>query len=201
MNAAQQTLSHSRATDRGFKSPHTAYPIAHKAEALFIAGMCIAVGILISHFTHRFGFSPRVIIPMHYPVMIAGVLLSPLYAALVGIMTPLLCSGFTGLPTTEQVLRMMPELATYGAVTSMMLRLFPVWGGFSEKWGRIFAIGFAMLIAMIIGRLVYIGFSIMTVGTQSFHYYAMIVVAPAARSIIVQLILIPPLAARLQKMI
>ena len=138
---------------------------------------------------------------MHYPIFLAGILLSPLHAALVGIITPALSMGLMGMPTSSQVMRMMPELAVYGAATSFMLRLFPVWPGLRKQVGRIAASALAILVAMIAGRLTYALASLLMTGLQGFGFYASVLIIPAIPGIIAQLILIPPLAYKLQNIV
>ncbi len=168
-------------------------------EALGTAGVCVALGIVLPFFIHPFGLAPRVILPMHFPVFLAGLLLPPFYAGMVGILTPALSSGFTGMPTTAQVMRLMPELAVYAMTASVMLRLLPVWPGLSERLGRIAAMITAMLVAMILGRIVYVLVSMAMAGIQDMNYYLMILVAPALPGIIAQLIIVPPLAYKLEQ--
>jgi hypothetical protein len=154
---------------------------------------------MLPFFIHPFGLAPRIILPMHFPVFLAGLLLPPLYAGLVGVLTPALSSGFTGMPTSSQVMRLMPELAVYGMASSMMLRLLPLWPGLSERLGRITAMITAMLVAMIAGRIVYVAASMLMLGVQDLNYYLVILIAPAIPGIIAQLIIVPPLAYKLEQ--
>jgi hypothetical protein len=199
MAATHGSAARSRLRETAEPTAQERYVPAHGTEALGTAGVCIALGIVLPFFVHPFGISPRVILPMHFPVFLAGVLLSPWYAALVGVMAPALSSGFTGMPTAAQVIRLIPELATYGALTSLLLRLFPVVPGLPERSGRIGAIALAMLVAMIAGRLVYVGVSALTAGLEELNFYLLILVLPGIPGMVAQLILVPPLAYRLQK--
>lgn len=166
-----------------------------------MAGVCVALGIVLPYFVHPFGVAPRVLLPMHFPVFLAGLLLTPLYAAMVGVLTPALSMGFTGMPSATQVMRLMPELAAYGIVASILLRLVPVIPGLSEKLGRIAAMVLAMLAAMIVGRVVYVLVALAMTGIQTVDYYVAVLVVPAIPGIIAQLVLVPPLAYKLQLMI
>ena len=163
------------------------------------AGICVALGVVLPLVVHSLGMSPRAFLPMHFPVFLAGLLLSPVYAALVGIMTPALSSGFTGFPTTEQVLRMMPELAVYGLTTSFMLRAFPLWPGLSQRVGRLAAMATAMLAAMILGRAAYILASAVFATAENLSYYVAVLVTPAIPGMIAQLLLVPLVARKFEK--
>lgn len=188
------------ASERGIKGEVQAFAAARGMEALGTAGICVALGIILPLFVHPFGLSPRVILPMHFPVFLAGLLLMPQYAALVGILAPALSMGLTGFPTTAQALRMIPELAVYGTVTAMMLRALPVWPGLPRAAGRMLAMATAMLVAMLAGRLAFIGISAVMSGLQTLHYYVLILITPAIPGMIAQLIVVPPIASRLEKL-
>ncbi len=201
MAKVDQSKNRTASRDRGQDNDISAFAPAWGVEALGTAGICVALGVVLSFFIHPFGISPRVVLPMHFPVFLGGILLNPLHAALVGIMAPALSMGLTGMPTSSQVIRMMPELAVYGAATSVVLRLLPVWPGLSKRAGRIAATVTAMLIGMIAGRLTYVLVSILIAGLQNFGYYAMIILIPGIPGIIAQLIIVPPLAYKLQMII
>lgn len=183
------------------KSRTAKFAPAHGVEALGVGAACIALGIVLPFFVHPFGLSPRVILPMHFSMFLAGMLLPPALAAAVGALTPALSMGLTGMPTPDQTMRMIPELVTYAVVTSVVLRLLPVWPGVPERFGRIAALVTAMIMAMIAGRLVYILMSAWMMGIQTANYYLMLLVVPALPGIIAQLILVPPLAYRIQQVI
>lgn len=199
MATTQPSAMYSATSERGIKSLRAAYPTAQGVEAWVAAVVLIAAGVILPYFVHAFGASPRVLMPMHFPVLVAGVLLSPIAAAVVGLMTPAISMGLTGYPTSAQVMRMMPELAAYAAVTSVMLRLLPLWPGLSERAGRIAAIAVAVAVALIAGRLVYVAFYVMTVGTESLRFFTAVLISPAVPGIIAQLVIVPPLADRLQR--
>jgi hypothetical protein len=181
------------------KSRWTEFAPARGIEALGIGATCIAAGIILPFFVHPLGLSPRVLLPMHFPVFLAGMLLSPFMAAAVGALTPALSAGLTGMPTPDQTLRMIPELVTYAVATSVMLRIMPVWPLARKRVGRIVALVTAMVVSMCAGRLVYVLISSWMMGYQSPNYYVALLVLPALPGIIAQLILVPPLAYRVQQ--
>jgi hypothetical protein len=188
-----------RTSERDLKQDRAAFIPAKGVEALGTAGICVAVGIILPLIVHSLGLPQRAILPMQFPVFLAGVLLSPVYATLVGIMTPALTSGFTGLPTYEQVLRMIPELAVYGLVTSLSLRAFPFWPGLPKRMGRMAAIAVAMIAAMILGRVAYVLSYMVFASTETMGYFMSVLIIPAIPGIIAQLILVPLAATRLER--
>ena len=166
-----------------------------------VGATCIALGILLPFFFHVSGISPRVFLPMHFPVFLAGMLLPIPLAAAVGALTPALATGFTGMPSPDQALRMVFELATYASVTAIMLRIVPTFPTAREKLGRVAASVVAMLVAMALGRFVYILVSSWMIGLQPAREYLLLLLVPAIPGIIAQLIIVPPLAYRVQQII
>ncbi len=201
MKSVARDRKSTRVREERSKSPGERFAPVRGVEALGVGGTCIALGIILPFFIHPFGLSPRVILPMHFPVFLAGMLLSPALAAAVGALTPALSSGLTGMPTPDQTLRLIPELVAYAAVTSLILRLLPVWPQFPEKAGRLASLVTAMLVAMIVGRLVYVVVSAWMMGLQTVNYYVTLLVIPALPGVIAQLVLVPPLAYRVQQII
>ena len=165
-----------------------------RVDALGNAALYVAAGLLLSLIVHRAGWSPRVLLPMHLTVLLSGMTLSPLYAALVGIMTPAISTGLTGAPIAEQTLRMIPELTAYGACAALVLRALRA----NERIGvsRVLAMMVALVAAMIAGRIVYTLMSVITTGVQPVAYYVSVLLVPAVPGLIVQLLLVPILAYR-----
>ena len=90
---------------------------------IVISGLLIAIGIIVPAIFHYSGISGKVFLPMHIPVLIGGFLLSPMYALLVGVVTPLLNSLLTGMPPAfPMALIMMFELGVYGLIASLFYR-------------------------------------------------------------------------------
>jgi hypothetical protein len=158
-------------------------------RSLAICGVCVALGVVLPLLFHSVA-SPRITLPMHYPVFLAGTLLDPVGAATVGVLSPLLSTGLTGIPTPEQSLRMMFELATYGFVVSLILRLF---GGF--RYGTCLL---ALIVAMILGRAVHAAVTMLLLGFQGWRLY-LAMYLPGVPGMVAQLIVIPPLALRVRR--
>ncbi|MCY6483333.1 ECF transporter S component [Clostridium aestuarii] len=112
-------------------------------KQLVRAALLIAVGIILPIFFHIFGTQAgAVFLPMHIPILIGGFILSPSYALIIGILTPILSHIFTGMPPFPFVYIMMFELAAYGLFISFLynkirLSVYP-----------------SLIIGMILGRIV-----------------------------------------------
>ena len=110
---------------------------------IVLAGLLIAIGIIVPAIFHTTGIDGRVFLPMHIPVLLGGFLLSPLYAFLVGVVTPLVNSLLTSMPPLfPTAIIMMFELGVYGLIASYLYR--------DAKMPLIIS----LILSMIAGRLV-----------------------------------------------
>jgi len=72
---------------------------------------------------HTIPRAGSILMPMHIPVLLAGLICGPLFGLVVGITGPLLSNLFTGMPPTGIVPIMMIELGTYGLVAGIMVHI------------------------------------------------------------------------------
>lgn len=90
-------------------------------KQMTIASMFIALGVIIPGVFHFAKIAGVVFLPMHIPVLLSGFYLSPFYAVLVGLATPLISSVLTGMPPLYPIAAiMMFELAAYALIVSIM---------------------------------------------------------------------------------
>lgn len=89
-----------------------------KIRTMVYSAIFITLGIVLPIAFHYFGTAiGPVFLPMHIPVFLAGIYLGPLAGLLVGGVTPILSSLFTGMPPVIPMLPIMfVELMIYGAV-------------------------------------------------------------------------------------
>lgn len=112
------------------------------AKQVTISGLLVAVGLVLPMVFHTFALGGAVFLPMHIPVLLGGFLLSPLYAILVGVITPLVSSILTGMPPFFPIaIQMMFELGVYGLVISYL---------YNHRKSSLYP---AMLCGMLAGRL------------------------------------------------
>ncbi len=113
-------------------------------RSVVLGGMLTALGVLLPIVFHAMGLG-KVFLPMHIPVFLAGFVCGPAIAMLVGIVTPLISSVFTGMPPFMPPIAqaMVLELAVYGLVTGYLFR--------KARLG----VYVSMIIAIISGRIVY----------------------------------------------
>jgi hypothetical protein len=111
-------------------------------KRLVIAGLLLAIGIVIPTIFHTAGIAGNVFLPMHIPVLIGGFLLPAHLALLLGMVTPLINSLITGMPPLFPMATIMVfELGFYGLMASVLYRnikLPPI---------------LSLIISMVVGRL------------------------------------------------
>ena len=110
---------------------------------IVMSGLLIAIGVIVPSIFHTAGIAGNIFLPMHIPVLLGGFLLSPIYALLVGMLTPILNNLLTGMPPLfPMTLIMVFELGVYGFVASYLYKRLRV------------PVILSLLISMIVGRIV-----------------------------------------------
>jgi uncharacterized membrane protein len=144
----------------------------------------VAVGVLLPLITsHGFGVQGTVLLPMHIPVLLSGLLLGPRYGLMVGLVTPALSCLLTSMPPVYPMLPiMLCELAVYGLASGLLAKKFSV---------HISLIG-----AMLSGRLTYaaVFYALLLNDPDMKALSVTAAVTTGIAGIVIQVILIPPLA-------
>lgn len=92
-------------------------------KKIVIAGLLLAIGVIIPYIFHMSGIAGTVFLPMHIPVLLGGFLLPPHLAFILGALTPLLNSLISGMPVFfPMAIIMVIELGFYGLITSLLYR-------------------------------------------------------------------------------
>jgi uncharacterized membrane protein len=112
-------------------------------RTLTTAGLLLAVGLLLPMVFHSlFGaLGGRTLLPMHYAVLLGGLLLGPVAGVFLGVATPLLSTLMTGMPAIAILPPMVVELAVYGLVAGVARRSWRL----TAFW--------SLLLAMMAGRI------------------------------------------------
>ncbi|PLX18308.1 MAG: ECF transporter S component [Candidatus Muiribacterium halophilum] len=163
-----------------------------KTRQLSLSAIFIAIGVLfpiVFHFVIA-GSGP-IFLPMHIPVLISGFFLSPIFAFIVGILTPILSSLLTQMPPLMPILPiMMTELSLAAIVISFLVKI---------KKGKVIS---QLLVAMIIARIgsgitIYIMMNMIKIRLDPIIYLkgSLITGLPG---ILIQLILIPIIIKRIK---
>ena len=163
---------------------------------LALAAMFMALGLVLPFFTGQIPQIGKMLLPMHIPILLCGLICGCKYGLAVGFVTPLLRSVIFGMPILyPMAIGMAFELMTYGFVIGFLYE--------RSRWKCIFALYRCLIIAMLSGRIVW-GIAQMVllgVGQNGFTYQAFIAGAflNAIPGIIIQLVLIPAVMVLLNK--
>jgi len=87
-----------------------------------MSGLMLALGIVIPYIFHITGINGSIFLPMHIPILLAGFIIGPLYAFILGIITPILNYFISGMPPFPMVIVMIFELATFGFVSGTIYK-------------------------------------------------------------------------------
>jgi hypothetical protein len=98
-----------------------------RAREFASGALFCALGVTLPILFHVLGVG-RVFLPMHLPILFAGLVLSPAMAILVGFLTPWVSMLFTGMPPLPMAIIMCIELGALAGVAAVALRGgLPVW--------------------------------------------------------------------------
>jgi len=163
----------------------------NETEKIVLAGLFIAIGSILPSLFHAAGLG-KIVSPMHFPVLIAGIVLGWKYGLGVGIVTPIITSlMFTMPPLVPIAYGMSFELAAYGAVIGLVYKYLKIFKT------DIYNVFFALIIAMILGRIVYgmYYFILYAIQTEPYGFSAFFAstVLGSIPGIILQILIIPAL--------
>ena len=161
---------------------------------LVLAALCVALGIVLPVAVHGIPNAGRVILPMHLPVLLSGLVCGPFWGFLCGVLTPALSSLITGMPPAAFLPAMLCELAAYGLIAGLLRRFV--------RTGRRTADLYIQLIgAMLLGRVVYgvMNALVFSAGEYSFKAFVSAAFITALPGIVIQLVLLPAVVLLLEK--
>lgn len=111
--------------------------------------MLCAVAVILATTLHAFmetGIA-NLLAPMHFPILLVGILCGPIYGLIGGIVTPLISALTNASFTYTRAVPMMVELATYGLMTGLLRNAFLK----NPKTHKFYAT-IVLVIAMVVGR-------------------------------------------------
>ena len=159
-----------------------------------ITAVCIALCVVLPLAFHAIPQVGAVYCPMHIPVLLCGLICGWPFGLLCGLAGPALSAVLTGMPTVAHLPSMLVELAVYGAVSGLMMRVL--------KTGKLYPDLYVSLIcAMLAGRIVggLAKAAIFSRGDYSMAVWATGYFATGLPGIIIQLALIPSVVFALEK--
>lgn len=171
--------------------------LSSKTYRLVLAGVFLALALVLPFFTGQIPEVGAMLCPMHFPALLAGFFCGAPWGAAVGFVAPLLRSALSGgiaPPLFPTAVCMAFELATYGALAGFLYRRLP---------RRKSSVYIALLTAMAAGRLVWgaarflcTGLQVSAFGLSAFWAGA---VANAILGIIAQIVIVPLLVLTLER--
>jgi len=119
-------------------------------KSLVVAGLFIALGIVLPMAFHTIQGAGPIFLPMHIPVLMSGLVLGWKYGLAVGIITPILSHFLTGMPPIApmpMLQTMVFELAAYGMIAGLLIKLIRT----KDMHANIYL---SLIGAMLVGRLI-----------------------------------------------
>lgn len=165
-----------------------------KTRVMIYAALCLALGVVLPLAFHSIPNAGSIFLPMHIPVLLSGLLCGPFYGLACGILSPLLSSVMTGMPPAAYLPSMLCELAVYGFVSGLMIRVVHT----AHESVRVY---FALIAAMFCGRVVggILNALIFQFGKYSFAAWLSAYFATGLTGILIQIVVIPLLIFALRK--
>lgn len=151
-----------------------------------LSAMFLALGIVLPFLTGQIKQIGNMLLPMHIPVMLCGLICGKYYGLAVGFITPLLRSLLFGMPHMyPNAVSMAFELATYGFVIGLLYSV--------SHWKCTRSLMKCLIYAMITGRAVWgiVQFILLGGGAFTLKMFLAGAVINAIPGIIIQLVLIP----------
>lgn len=163
---------------------------------LTLSAMFMAVGFLLPFLTGQIPQIGRMLLPMHIPVLLCGLICGWKYGAMVGFVLPLLRSAVFGMPVMFPTgIAMAFELLTYGLVIGLLYG--------RSRWQCVIALYRSMIAAMLAGRIIW-GVAqvlLLGIGGNAFTWQMFMAgaVLNAIPGIVVQLVLVPGIMVALNR--
>lgn len=165
-------------------------------QKLVISAMFLGLGLVLPFFTGQIQQIGNMLLPMHLPVILCGLICGWKYGLAVGAVTPVLRSAIFSMPVMyPSAIAMAFELATYGFLVGFLFE--------KARWQCVRSLYRCLVTAMIGGRIVWgiVMTIILGLGENGFTLTAFLTGAfvNAVPGIIAQLILVPAIMLALNK--
>lgn len=163
---------------------------------LTLAAMFLAIGLVLPFLTGQIPQIGNMLLPMHIPVFLCGLICGWQYGGAIGFILPLLRSALFGAPVFFPAATAMAfELLTYGLVAGLLYSL--------SRWQCVIALYRCLIAAMLAGRAVWGFVQVIQLGLSgsAFTWQAFMAGAflNAIPGIILQLALIPGIMVALNR--
>ena len=162
---------------------------------LALSAMFMALGLVLPFLTGQIPQIGNMMLPMHLPVLLCGLICGWQYGGAVGFVLPLFRYVLFGAPPMPMGIAMAFELAAYGAVVGFLYA--------HSRWQCVVALYRCLILAMIAGRVVWAAARMVLLGVSSVPFTWEIFLSGALLTaipgIILQLIVIPAVMVALNR--
>lgn len=163
-------------------------------KKLTLSAMFLAIGMVLPFLTGQIPEVGNMMLPMHIPVLLCGLICGWQYGAVLGFVLPLIRYFVFGMPVLFPTGTAMAfELMTYGLVIGLVYSV--------SRWKCIISLYRALIAAMIAGRIVWTAAQMILLGVSGSAFTLKMFLAGAffnaVPGIIIQLVLIPTVMAAL----
>jgi len=150
----------------------------------------ISLGVLVPWICHQFHLAGPTFLPMHYFVLIAGLLFGWRVGLITGLLTPLASYGISDMPVINTLPQVVIELSAYGALAGLLREKLT----FRMPWSLLGAMIGGRLALLLLSLIMYIfiGYSYSPVGVETGPLQTLwVVVKQGWPGILIQLLTIP----------
>ncbi len=167
-----------------------------KIQKLVLTALFLSLGFVLPFLTGQIPQIGKMLLPMHIPVLLCGLICGPQYGLVIGFVLPLMRSLIFSQPLFyPTAIAMAFELAAYGFLIGFFYN--------RAKWQCIRSLYRSMFLSMIGGRLVWgiVQMVLLGVGKNGFTFSMFLsgAILTAIPGIIIQLVLIPVIMLALDR--
>ena len=162
-------------------------------KKLTLSALCTALCVVLPIAFHAIPNAGSIMLPMHIPVLLCGLVCGWQPGLLCGILGPILSSAITGMPMAAILPGMVVELAVYGCVSGLMMQFV--------RTGRLYLdLYISLPVAMLAGRVCSgIAKALIFAPGTSFAAWATASFVTALPGIVIQLVILPTLIVALTR--
>ena len=162
---------------------------------LTLSAMFLAIGLVLPFLTGQIQQIGNMLLPMHIPVLLCGLICGWQYGGIIGFILPLLRFALFGMPPVPNCISMAFELATYGLVIGLLYS--------RSKWKCVVSLYRCLIFSMIAGRLVWGAAQAILLGVSgtpfTFNMFLAGALINSVPGIVLQLVLIPVIMVALDR--
>jgi riboflavin transporter FmnP len=164
-----------------------------RTKKISLTALFVALCVVLPFAFHSVPNAGSVFLPMHIPVLLAGIILGWPFGLVCGVLGPVLSSLLTGMPPVAILPGMVCEVAVYGSVSGLLTNI--------RTPNRLIGLYVPLVGAMLAGRIAggVLNALIFKAGKYSLSIWLTSYFVTSLPGIVIQLVLIPSLVYILQR--